>query len=240
MLHRLGRRAYFRLVRINYRNRVYARRNRTPCGTVRTYELLNRHGHDRMLESVVADCGPDTVVYDVGANVGMYAITIGTVEPQSRILAFEPAPTTVEQLRANIGCNELNSSVEVHHCGLGASTERQQFHFSTYPELSGFDRASATRWGGTIGETVSVSVRRMDDVVKSAPSPDVVKIDVEGGGPAVIEGAQRVLQQDRPLLFIEPHTEGFRDDPAARMRTRLETLDYRIDDRGGYWRCTPT
>jgi len=133
-----------------------------------------------MLESVVADCGPDTVVYDVGANVGMYAITIGTVEPQSRILAFEPAPTTVEHLRANIGCNELNSSVEVHHCGLGASTERQQFHFSTYPELSGFDRASATRWGGTIGETVSVSVRRMDDVVKSAPSPDVVKIDVEG------------------------------------------------------------
>lgn len=237
-LRRIGYRTYFRLVRINYEKQLYARHNRTPIGTFRSYELLNRHRHDRMLEAVASHCDSDAVVYDVGANVGMYAVALTVAEPRCHVLAFEPAPTTVEHLRANLACNGLEDRVDVYPCGLGATNERRQFYVSTYPELSGFDRESATRWGATVDDTISVRVRQLDDVSETAPPPDVVKIDVEGAGPAVLAGGRRTLDEERPILFIEPHAEGFPDDPTT-MRTQLKELEYRIDDYGDYWRCVP-
>jgi FkbM family methyltransferase len=236
-LRRVGYRTYFELVRRNYERRLLARPNWTPAGRFWSYELLNRYRHNSMLGAIDTFCDPDAVVYDVGANVGMYAIALAT--PRRRVIAFEPAPTTVEQLRANLARNDLDGRVAVHDCGLGATDDRQQFYRSTYPELSGFDRESATRWGATVAETVPVRVRRLDDVAETAPPPDTIKLDVEGAGPAVLRGGRAVLRTHRPALFVEPHAEQLPDDPAATMRTQLRELDYRVEDRGSFWRCLP-
>ncbi|MFT4882504.1 MAG: FkbM family methyltransferase [Salinirussus sp.] len=235
----VGYRTYFRLVRYNYRQRLLARPNWTPAGRFWSYELLNRYRNNSMLAAIDTFCGPDAVVYDVGANVGMYAAALAVAAPRRRVLAFEPAPTTAEQLRANLARNGIDDRVEVHDYGLGATDGRRQFHVSTYPELSGFDRESATRWEATVAETVPVQVRRLDDVAETAPPPDVVKLDVEGAGPAVLAGGRETLHEHRPALFVEPHAEQLPDDPTTAMRTRLEDLDYRVEDRGEFWRCLP-
>jgi FkbM family methyltransferase len=235
----VGYRTYFGLVRRNYERRLLARPNWTPAGRFWSYELLNRYRNNAMLEAIDAFCDPDAVVYDVGANVGMYAIALAVAAPRRRVLAFEPAPTTVEQLRANLARNDIEDQVTVCDYGLGATDDRRQFHVSTYPELSGFDRESATRWEATVAETVPVRVRRLDDVAESAPPPDVVKLDVEGAGPAVLAGGRATLRAHRPALFLEPHAEQLPDDPTATVRTHLEDLDYRVEDRGEFWRCLP-
>lgn len=235
----VGYRTYFGLVRRNYEQRLLARPNWTPAGRFWSYELLNRYRNNSMLEAIDTFCGPDAVVYDIGANVGMYTTALAVAAPSRRVLAFEPAPTTVEQLRANLSRNDIADRVDVHDCGLGTANDQQQFYVSTYPELSGFDRESATRWEATVAETVPVRVRRLDDLAETAPPPDALKLDVEGGGPAVLAGGRETLRAHRPAVFVEPHAEQLADDPAATMRTQLDELDYRVEDRGSFWRCLP-
>lgn len=234
----LGYRTYFWLVAHNYRMEAIARRNHTPAGTFRSYDLLNRHGADRMLAELDAVAAPDAVIYDVGANVGMYSLALASVSNRE-LLAFEPAPPIVERLVANVRVNNLGDSIEIHAYGLGDSAATEPFYVSTYPELSGFDRDSATRWGAAVATICSVPVRPLDGVVDPNRPPTVVKLDVEGAGPAVLDGAIETLEEYQPELFIETHETGIGGYPLATMRSQLDSAGYAIEERGDYWRCLP-
>ncbi|WP_425438202.1 FkbM family methyltransferase [Natronorubrum halalkaliphilum] len=235
----VGYRSYFRLARANYDRELVARRNRTPAGTVRCYEPLNRHGSDAMLADVAACCGPEDTVYDIGANIGIYALALASDAPDRRIVAFEPSPSTVSRLRANVRLNALEERISVRACGLGDETDERPFYVSTYPELSGFDRESATRWEATVADVRSVPIRRLDDLAAELPPPDVVKIDVEGAAPAVVRGARDTLERHGPIVFLESHAEGFGRDIPGETRAALEAVDYAVRERDGYWRCSP-
>lgn len=230
-------RLYFRLVRLNYEHRLTTRVNRTPGGSFRSYELLNRHGNDSMLTAMAAFCGPEATIYDIGANVGIYTLALSSTARDRRVVAFEPAPVTATQLRTNVSCNDLERQVTVHQCGLGATDDELAFYISTLPELSGFDRQSATRWGASVEEVVSVPVRRLDTIWETAPSPDVIKLDVEGAGPAVLRGGEALIAEEKPVFFIEPHDEELSE--TQEMQALLLDFDYRIEMYDTYWRCLP-
>ena len=238
----VGSRGYYRLARANYERELLARRNQTPAGTIRCYEPLNRHGDDAMLAAVATRCGPADVVYDIGANVGIYALALASDRPDRRVIAFEPSPTTVQQLLANIRLNALEDRITIQHCGLGDETGDRPFYVSTYPECSAFDHESATRWGGRVADVRSVPIRRLDDLVGSngdLPPPDILKIDVEGAAAAVLRGARGTLERHRPTVFVEVHDAGLERDVPAETRAELEASGYEIHERETYWRCTP-
>ena len=236
---RLGYRSYYQLVAVNYAHQWLSTENRTPAGTFRSYELLNRHGSDPMLAELDAAANSEAVIYDIGANVGVYSLALAAGEPDRRLVACEPAPRIQRQLRANIAANAVDDRIEVLDCGVGATDGSQRFYRSTYPECSGFDRESATRWGATVADTAEVAVRRLDRLVDSHGLPDAVKIDVEGAAPAVLRGARETLQTHQPTLFIEIHEEGLLTDIAGEVRELLRGVDYSIAEREGYWRCEP-
>ncbi|MCU4925986.1 FkbM family methyltransferase [Halobacteria archaeon AArc-dxtr1] len=234
-------RSYYRLARANYERELFARHNRTPAGTFRCYEPLNRHGDDRMLAAVDARCGSDAVVYDAGANVGIYALALTTGEPDRRVVAFEPAPLTVEQLRANVRLNRLEDRIEVRACGLGEESDTRPFYVSTYPELSGFDRKSATRWEARVESVVSVPIRRVDGLLGDLPPPDAIKLDVEGAAAAVLRGARETLERHHPVLFVEIHDQGLSADVPGEIHDLLVSLEYDVlvETNGEFWRCEP-
>jgi len=235
----LGYRSYYRLADANYRHRWLTTEQSTPGGRFRSYELLNRHGSDPMLAEIHDYCGPEAVIYDIGANVGVYSLALAAGSPGRRLLAFEPAPKTSAQLQANVDCNELSDRIEVVNCGVGNEDGTRPFFVSTYAELSGFDRESATRWEADIAETVEVPIHRVDTIVASHDPPDAIKIDVEGASPAVLRGARETLETHQPTLFIELHEEGLSVDIGREAREVLKAVDYTIADRDGYWRCDP-
>lgn len=230
-------RLYFQLARFNYEYHLLTRTNQTPAGQFRSYELLNRHGKDSMLAAMAEFCGPDATIYDIGANVGIYTLALASSAKGRRLIAFEPAPVTAEQLRANVGCNDLEKQVHIHQCALGGTDDERPFYISTLPELSGFDRQSATRWGASVAEVVSVPVRRLDTIQETMPAPDVIKLDVEGAGPEVLRGGQATIAEERPVFFIEPHEEELSE--TQEMQSILLGHDYRIEQYDDYWRCLP-
>ncbi len=234
----LAYRSYYALAGANYDRRLLARPNRTPAGTVWGYDPLNRHGTDEMLAAIERWCGPEDVVYDVGAYVGFYAVALAA-DTRRRVLAFEPSPAAVGRLRTMVARNGVADQVEIHAYGVSDGAGEREFFCSTYPELSGFDRESATRWGGRVRRRVTVPVEPLDAVVSSAPTPDVVKLDVEGAGPAVLRGARQTLATGQPALFIETHDTRLPGISGAEMRALLSELGYRVQERDDYWRALP-
>ena len=62
------------------------------------------------------------------------------------------------------------------------------------------------------------------------PEISVVKIDVEGAEPAVLRGAQRLLERWHPTLLLEANSEAMRDTQAA----LLEPLGYTRTQPDGF------
>ncbi len=48
-----------------------------------------------------------------------------------------------------------------------------------------------------------VTMLTLDSLLEVFPVPDVIKIDVEGAEDLVIVGANRILREFRPVIFIE-------------------------------------
>jgi phthiocerol/phenolphthiocerol synthesis type-I polyketide synthase E len=76
---------------------------------------------------------PQAIVFDVGANIGMFTLFVGQTCPGSHVFAFEPAPPLFEVLAANAAIAAC--TVTLCPYGLGARSGSAPFTF--YPHSSG-------------------------------------------------------------------------------------------------------
>jgi FkbM family methyltransferase len=147
---------------------------------------------------------PGWNVVDVGANVGVYAVTTAKrVGPQGRVIAVEPFPENAKRLRANALRNGLSGVTVVE-----AAAGDREGSVDLFVHERGINH-SLVRGSGT---AVKVSLTTVDAAAKALPKVHLLKIDVEGVVPAVLRGARETIRRDRPLLVIErdagPEDEG--------------------------------
>ena len=71
----------------------------------------------------IATIGPDEILFDVGANVGMYTIWAAATQ-RARVFAFEPESQNYAVLNRNILLNNLHDRVKAFCLGL---SDRQEF-----------------------------------------------------------------------------------------------------------------
>lgn len=136
------------------------------------------------------------IFYDVGANIGAYALIAGTLGFD--VYAFEPASYNVETLEENISLNNLNN-IRVIPAALGAKTTLGSFTVmdATSGSSRGFYNEAGVFHLSTEGaSTRAVMVLTLDSCIKlfNLPPPNLLKIDVDGGEIEVIEGAANTLQ----------------------------------------------
>jgi FkbM family methyltransferase len=142
--------------------------------------------------------GDDLVFFDVGANMGLYALMCASMFEPEAVHAFEPTPSTAEVARRAVGANKLDITVEA--LALGDRSGSAELYFSPTS-----DETNSLVDGFKSGQqTVTVPVRRMDDhVAMTGVHPTVIKIDVETHEPAVLAGAIETIARDRPAMVIE-------------------------------------
>ena len=78
----------------------------------------------------------DSVVFDVGANIGLFALYINGMVKNAAVYAFEPAPYLFDKLNVN-----LSNYSNIHTYAYGMSNEEKEQSFTYYPGytiLSGF------------------------------------------------------------------------------------------------------
>lgn len=234
---RLGMRAYHRLAAHNYERRLVARRRSTPAGPYYSYEPLLTPGADPLLAELAAAAGPADTIYDIGAYAGRYAVPLAGA-PDRTVVAVKPDPANRERLQANRERTAPAGEVIVRPVGIGTEPGRRPFYRSSFPKLSSFDRADATRWGAQVSTVESVPVRTLDSIAETEPPPDHVKIDVEGLAPAVLAGGSDTIDRHRPTLFVEPHDRPGADR-TAEIRNWCAANHYSITERERALVCRP-
>jgi FkbM family methyltransferase len=144
-----------------------------------------------------------SLVIDVGANIGMFALFVKLRYPDAEILAFEPAPESASVLRQNIELHGLDG-VQVAELALGSCRE-QAAPFTYYPAIPG----NSTRYPGQKGPAkaalskiysprvaerlyrgldVTVPVERLSEFLSAGRPVDLLKIDAEGSEVDVLHG----------------------------------------------------
>jgi FkbM family methyltransferase len=169
----------------------------------------------RLLRQVLAT-GGDFV--DVGAHVGMYAVTAAlALGERGRVLAFEPNPHARVQLLENVvlnGCENVTVSAS-------AVSDRRGETLLHVPRTP--DPSFSSLAGGRFAEAAPLAVPTVEldeEVDRLGLAPALVKIDVEGHERAVLDGAGRTLEA-RPTLLIEVGPAS-----AAEVEQRLAALGY--------------
>jgi amino acid adenylation domain-containing protein/FkbM family methyltransferase len=76
---------------------------------------------------------PGDCVFDVGGNIGTFALFASREAPGARIYTFEPAPPVYQRLRANLALN--GAAARAFNHGIAASERTARFTF--YPNSSG-------------------------------------------------------------------------------------------------------
>jgi FkbM family methyltransferase len=74
----------------------------------------------------------DAVVFDVGANIGLFSLFIGARCPSAQVYAFEPVPAVFAKLQQNIDERDLT----VRPFNYGLSDRQQDVSFYYYPDIS--------------------------------------------------------------------------------------------------------
>lgn len=171
----------------------------------------------RFSRELLASVRSGDTVWDVGANVGLYATQFAE-RGAANVVCFEPAPEAVATLQRRFA-DASGGSRCVRVVPIALGNRRSTAVFSA-------DGASPNNQiVATAGNhpTVEIQVYCGDEAQAefALPAPDVIKIDVEGYELEVIQGLSRVLSS-RALrsVFVEVHfsllhTRGLDNAPAA-------------------------
>lgn len=150
-----------------------------------------------VFESVVLE---GSVVFDVGANVGFYTLLASVlVGGRGRVFAFEPLPRNLGYLKKHLEINGINNVSVIE----GA--------VSDCDGVANFDEGPNHAMGRLApGGRLAVRTVSLDEMMRRGelPSPDCMKIDVEGGEMLVLSGAKVLLENSRPTVFLATHGRG--------------------------------
>jgi FkbM family methyltransferase len=161
---------------------------------------------------------PGDAFYDVGANVGAFAlIAAALLRGSGTVVAFEPGAPTYHDLCVNVALNGFGETVVPLPLALWSRTELVPFSYRTLG--SGDARHTLGRGGdGASAYTQPMPSFRLDDLVDlfDLPPPALVKLDVDGAELAVLEGAERTLRRPelRGLLVELDGAGGERNEEA--------------------------
>lgn len=150
----------------------------------------------------------NAVVYDVGANLGLYSVLLSRIAgPGGHVYCFEANPVCLYFLQANLALNRVPAfdilPVAIH--GRATST---QFRINYRNLLVGL--AGTVPDMGKPGHVIEVAAAALDDLVEhhGLRPPDFIKMDIEGGEVEAIKGMRRTIERSRPAILVELHGQG--------------------------------
>ncbi len=170
---------------------------------------------------------PGGCFYDVGAHIGFYSLMVERLMGGiGQVMAFEPDPNNVIELRENLSRNGF-SGTEVVSAAVWSHSGVVKFQRSGagHPEES-------TRRGAVVvsmaepsdPNLIDAEAITLDSFIQSHPAPTMIKVDVEGAEVEVLRGAQELLQKARPVWMFEVHHQ----TAATLLEENLRQHDYGV------------
>jgi len=152
---------------------------------------------------LLALCRADSQVLDVGANIGMTALTLSQICINGKVVALEPVPHTFQLLTQNLRTAQVNN-VTALNFGAGSSNGTFTMQGAENNAAGAFvaDRYTIPDTGHFSSK---VEIKRLDDVFPELGLSrlDFLKMDIEGFELEALEGARNILEQFKPRVLLE-------------------------------------
>jgi FkbM family methyltransferase len=149
---------------------------------------------------------PGAVVWDVGANQGLFALAAaGLAGQHGFVYAFEPDTFLVGLLRRSAKLNPASAPMEVIPCAVSDQVGLARFRIAERARsANALESAEGSSQMGGVRESQTVMTVSLDWCLEQGfPPPDVMKIDVEGAELSVLRGAGELLRRAKPAILIE-------------------------------------
>jgi len=159
-----------------------------------------------MAEEIVK---PNSVVWDVGANVGLFSICAAARSGQpGSVVAIEPdfwLANLINRTAQRLEANHYNCApVEVLCASISDSTRISKLAIAQRARASNYliEAVGSTEARGVrcVQPTVTLT---LDFLLDYFPPPSVLKIDTETHEVNVLKGATRLLREVRPTIWCE-------------------------------------
>jgi FkbM family methyltransferase len=155
-------------------------------------------------ELLLECCRPGSIVYDIGANAGFYAlIAARAVGPSGRVYAFEPTPDLADRIRANAALNSFQN-IEIVQAAVSSSNGVVEFKVSDSHTSNAISKATDSLRRSAI----SVRSIRLDSFVMEHQPPNLVLMDIEGAEIEALESGLQTIARYRPVIMVEVHWLG--------------------------------
>jgi FkbM family methyltransferase len=161
------------------------------------------------------------IALDIGANIGNHSLFFSKLF--DAVIAFEPVPNNCLLLKANLFLNQ-NLNITLIEKALSNSNTKM-----------GIDKGNSRNTNNTISELskkdedatnqIMIDVAVGDEVIETLnlkQKINLIKIDVEGHEPFVVEGLRRTITTHRPIVYWE----AFNKEEAEKTKALLTGMGY--------------
>lgn len=150
---------------------------------------------------------PGSVVWDIGANVGLFSFAAAALAgPTGFVLALEPDIWLAHLLSRSADGIQTGSAAPLSVLCASAHEKGGIGRLSIAVRARAanhlLESEGSTQSGGQrlVQSTITLSA---DSLLDHFPAPSVVKIDVEGAEVKVLNGAHKILETARPVIWCE-------------------------------------
>ena len=180
---------------------------------------------------------PGEVFYDIGANIGAYSLLASAAHAGGiDVFAFEPGATNYAQLCRNIALNKWSSRITPFPIALSEKHGLVTFGYSDLTAGAALHSVGPAVGMGGMPYVQRVMGMPLDELIHDygLPSPNAIKIDVDGAERGVILGASGTLRAEglrSVLIELEEDTEDFTE-----IHERLKDAGFFLKEKH---RCVP-
>lgn len=169
------------------------------------------HEDITLLAQLLTLFGEGRVVIDAGANFGSYALGLQPhVGARGKVIAFEAQRILFNMLCGSVALNALEN-VYCYNAALGdradGSIEVPQFDYGRSLNFGSIEFGSKQQ--EPLHQQRAFDPDRIEHVPVTSIDAldlarvDMIKIDVEGMELEVLRGAERTIERDQPILYVE-------------------------------------
>lgn len=196
----------------------------SSCGGLVVYYKLYEYPEMMLIKNRLK---PDSIFFDVGANIGVFSLLAGSIITKGKIYSFEPVPSALDVLYQNIRINRIEGRVKIIEKVISDKNGHEKFNIQNVSEKS---HISTHKSKGVLIQSV-----RLDDFCKknNIKFIDFIKIDVEGAEMKVLKGFEYYLKNERVgVLIIELNTlsEGVSAQKTLDYMRQFKYSTFKIDN----------
>lgn len=138
-------------------------------------------------------------IFDCGASVGQWSYKVSNLFPGAQIVAIEPNNLVIEKARQQL--KSVRPQVIIEQCAIGASQGKAFLNIwdNEHTKMSGSSLKDHVQ--GEPRNRMEVQIDTLDSICqRHRLTPDLVKLDLQGGELDALKGATQILQNTEVII----------------------------------------